>query len=176
MQLHVYVYCETEYFESKECHGKICTMSLITSFTFSVPIVKATGLSFSVVRRSNYILVLNNKKFMCLYSFYFAVMFIIMLHQRLACLWELMWYIICMFTPNNLCLQCCFSAVYFVFKTWGEVWVLISQLWSVCIKDPSFISVVQKESGCWTDTVHHDRKCDSCSNVLGDLICVLVIL
>jgi len=90
MQLHVYVYCETEYFESKECHGKICTMSLITSFTFSVPIVKATGLSFSVVRRSNYILVLNNKKFMCLYSFYFAVMFIIMLHQRLACLWELM--------------------------------------------------------------------------------------
>jgi len=47
----VCVYCETEYFESKECHGKIRTMSLITSFTFSVPIVKATGLSFSFVRR-----------------------------------------------------------------------------------------------------------------------------
>jgi len=44
MQLHVYVYSETEYFESKECHGKIRTMSLITSFTFSVPMVKATGL------------------------------------------------------------------------------------------------------------------------------------
>ena len=62
MQLHVHVYCETEYFESKECHGKICTMSLITVFTFFVPIVKATGLSYSVVRRSYYILVLNKKK------------------------------------------------------------------------------------------------------------------
>jgi hypothetical protein len=39
-------------------------LSLITLFTFSVPIVKATGLSFSVVCRSYYILVLNNKKFM----------------------------------------------------------------------------------------------------------------
>jgi len=37
-------------------------MSLITVFTFFVPIVKATGLSYSVVRRSYYILVLNKKK------------------------------------------------------------------------------------------------------------------
>jgi hypothetical protein len=65
-------------------------MSPITSFTFSVPIVKATGLSFSVVHRSYYILVMNNKKFMYLYSFYFAIMSIIMLHQRLAYVWELM--------------------------------------------------------------------------------------
>ena len=64
MQLPVHVYCETEYFESKECHSKIFTVSLITLFTFSVPVVKATGLSFSVVHRSYYILVLNNKKFM----------------------------------------------------------------------------------------------------------------
>jgi len=54
--------------------------------------------------------------------------------------------------------------------------VLISQLWSECFKDPSFISVVQKQSGCWTDTVHHDIKCDSSSNMLGDLIHALVVL
>ena len=76
------MYCG--YFESKECHGKIRTMSLSTSFTFSVPIVNATGLSFSFVRRSYYIPGLNNKKFMYLYNFYFAVIFVLMLRQRLA--------------------------------------------------------------------------------------------
>jgi len=54
--------------------------------------------------------------------------------------------------------------------------VLISQLCSECIKDPSFTSVVQKESGWWTDTVYYDLIRDSCSNVPGDLILVFVIL
>jgi hypothetical protein len=47
-------------------------LSLIILFTFSLPVVKATGLSFSVVHRSYYILVLNNKKFM-----FFCTVFIL---------------------------------------------------------------------------------------------------
>ena len=44
--------------------------------------------------------------------------------------------------------------------------MLNSQLWSECIKDPS-TSVVLEKSGCWSDTVHHDLRRDSYSNVLG---------
>jgi hypothetical protein len=81
-----------------------------------VPRFKAAGMSYSVVQRSYYILVLNIKQFMCLYSFYLAIMFIIVLRHRLAYFMGahviFYWHVY-----SYVCLQCFFGAVNFVFKT-----------------------------------------------------------